>query len=160
MKQKVEIRPVRIDDLRDLFIMGKERLGDAPADSARSWNEKNLAEIIADNLEISFVAVYKKTIVGCIIGALDNCGMNAREAAIEWLCVRKSGDNDLAGGLLYAFQQCLREKNINKIRVNVPVSSAELIELYQKFGFTETEHVLTMENFLPKNKKPGTHPED
>jgi ribosomal protein S18 acetylase RimI-like enzyme len=158
MKQKVEIRPVRIDDLRDLFIMGKERLGDAHADSAHSWNEKNLAEIIAGNLEISFVAVYKKTVMGFIIGDLENSGTNTREAAVKWLCVRKSGDNDLAGALLHAFQQCLREKNINKIRLAVSASNAELIELYQKFGFTESEHVLTMENFLPKNIKPGTHP--
>ena len=147
MKGKVEIRPICVDDLRNLFMTGKERCGYLSGACAISWNEKNLAEIIADNPELSVAAFYKKTITGFIIGALENGGT----AAVKWLWAEKPADNDIAGRLLHAFQQCLKEKNINKIRVSVTESSSELIELFLKFGFTETEHVLIMENFLPKN---------
>ena len=125
MKQKVEIRPIRIDDLRNVFIMGRERFGTAHAGTASSWNEKNLAEIITGNPDLSFVAAYKKGIAGFIIGYLEDDGLNDRTAAVKWLCVGKSERNDVAGNLVLALQQCLREKNINKIRVAVSTSSDE-----------------------------------
>jgi|RifCSP16_2_1023846.scaffolds.fasta_scaffold214861_1 ribosomal protein S18 acetylase RimI-like enzyme len=156
MKQRVEIRPIRIDDLRGVFILGTDRFGIARADAAVSWNEKNLAEIIADNPEVSFVAVYKRGIVGFIIGALGNSGIHAGIASIMWFCTAKSGQTDVAAELFRAFQQCLFEKNIKKINASAAVSNAELIELYKKFGFTETEQVLIMETFLSKNKKSGS----
>jgi ribosomal protein S18 acetylase RimI-like enzyme len=155
MKQGVEIRQIRIDDLRGVFILGKELFGISHAGAANSWNEKNLAEILADNMEISFVAVYKKGIVGFIIGALENGGIHAGKASIMWLCTGKSGQTEVAEDLLYAFQQYLFEKNIKIISAAVTDSNAELIQLYKKFGFTETNHVLIMETFLSKNKKSG-----
>jgi ribosomal protein S18 acetylase RimI-like enzyme len=155
MKQGVEIRPVRIDDLRGVFILGKELFGTA-GPVTTSWSELNLAEIIADNFEISFVAVYKKIIAGFIIGTIENDGINDGTASILWLCVRRFEQYDIAGDLLHAFHQCLIEKNVYTIKTEVATSQAELIEFYRKFGFTETEHVLIMENFLSKNKRSGT----
>jgi ribosomal protein S18 acetylase RimI-like enzyme len=154
MKQGVEIRPIRIEDLRDVFILGKELLETA-GPTATSWSEINLAEIIVDNLEISFVAVYKKTIMGFIIGALGNEGIDADTAYIKWHCARRLDQSDLTGELLHALQQCLVEKNIKKIKAEATASNVELIEFYRKFGFTEKEHLLIMENFLSKNIRSG-----
>jgi ribosomal protein S18 acetylase RimI-like enzyme len=155
MKRGIEIRPMCIDDLRAVFILGKELPGTTGPGITASWNEKNLAGIIADNLEISFIAIYKKIIAGFIIGALENDGISNGTASILWLCVRKFEQYDVAGDLLHAFHQCLIERNVYNIKAAVAASHAELIEFYRKFGFTETKHVLIMENFLSKNKKSG-----
>jgi hypothetical protein len=138
---------MKIDDLRSVFLLGKELIG-AEGDCPRPWNKANLAETIAGCLETSFVALYKKKVAGFLIGT---AASGAPAASVIWLASQRFEGIDVPGDLLLAFRHITAEKNIGKIQVSAPRSRPDLIAFYKKFGFTSSEEVLIMENFLPKN---------
>jgi hypothetical protein len=149
MKVALEIRPMRIDDLREVFILGKELLN-ACAGWPPPWNEASLAETIAGCLETSFVAVYKRKVAGFLIGSAVS---GAPAACVIWLASRHFEGIDVTGDLFLSFRRIAMEKNIGRIQINTPRSRPDLIAFCEKFGFTSSEEVLMMENFLPKNKE-------
>jgi hypothetical protein len=150
MKGRIEIRPVRIDDLREIYILGHEFMDDQGSPFLPAWNESNLADVIARDLELSLVAVSKKRVTGFLIASIDETG-GIRTAAIRWLCADQSKHAGTTTGLLEAFTATLSGRNIEKIIIALPESNSELIEYYRNFGFTDSKRFIIMENFLPKN---------
>lgn len=150
MKGRIEIRPVRVDDLREIFLLGLQFLENRETPFMPAWNESNLADVIARDLELSLVAVSKKRVAGFLIASLDETGGN-RTAAIQWLCVDQPKYAGITPDLLNAFTATLSGRNIGKIIIALPESNSELIECYRNFGFTDSKRFIIMENFLPKN---------
>jgi ribosomal protein S18 acetylase RimI-like enzyme len=150
MSRGIEIRPMRSEDLREVFLLGRELLAEHASVNAAPWNENKLAEVLASGLDLSFVAVYKKSVTGFIIGILEEGGPGST-AAITWFCSRRFDHKDVEGDLLRAFLEHLLESNFAGIRTAIPASNPELNAFFRKFGFTESKHLLIMENFPPKN---------
>jgi hypothetical protein len=149
MKRSIEIRQMRIDDLRQVFLMGRDHYHVHAPGPARPWNEKNMSDVVADHLDSSFVAWYKKDLMGLLIGAVDSQHATAK---IIWMAAREFGGVNILGELYAAFLQSIQNRNIDKIQIEVVKSDNELIDFCNKFGFTESKDTLIMENFLLKGK--------
>ena len=148
----IEIRPLEIDDLHSVFILGQELFSGKNFRSLRAWDEKVLAEILPDNLEISFIAVRKKSVAGFLIGAVTESGTRGAAAKILWLGVQRLEIKDTGRDLIEAFIARCAEKNIVDLLFEVPGTDSELIDLCRNSGFTQTGQVLIMERFLPEKK--------
>jgi hypothetical protein len=149
MKRRLEFRPLREEDLRELFLLGRKFSETRGAPFLPAWDESNLADVIARDRDLCLVADLKKCVVGFLIASLDETG-SIRTAVIRWLCADESKHADITSGMLNAFKSLLTGLNIEKITVALPETNAELIEYYRKFGFTDSKRFITMENFLPK----------
>ena len=149
MKRAIEIRPMRIDDLRGVFLLGREVLPSRGTTPARDWNEKNVAAVLARGLECSLVAMYKKNVAGFIIALPEEGAPDGGAVTIQWLCAgsiaARSGKTCCAPS-----QLSMSEMKYPRIRADIPAESAELYDLFRKFDFTESKHLLIMENFPPK----------
>ncbi|HOD13233.1 MAG TPA: hypothetical protein PK307_00490 [Spirochaetota bacterium] len=147
MKRFVEIRKIRPDDLHDVFVLGLEFFpGQDGRSPILSWNETNLAAVLADDLSLSLVAARKNSIEGFLIARIDNPG----RAGILWIAARGPEAVRIRNDLCQAFIDGLPE-TITRIRVAVPESNPEMMDFFGKFGFTDSEHVVIMENFFRKN---------
>ncbi|HOT45935.1 MAG TPA: hypothetical protein PLM53_15250 [Spirochaetota bacterium] len=149
MKGRIEIRPVRLDDLREIYLLGREVFGNRALPFQPVWNEANLADAIAGDPGLCLVAVSKKSIAGFIIVSLDESG-GPSCAVIRWLCVRENSPDNLLTDMLNRLQSSLAEQKIEKIMVALPEGNSELIEYYRNFGFTESNRFIIMENFSPE----------
>ncbi|MBP7735006.1 MAG: hypothetical protein KA369_03445 [Spirochaetes bacterium] len=149
MKGPVEIRPVRIDDLRKVFLLGREFFTRRHSPILQDWNETSLADCLAGNRGLGLVAVTKKSVAGFLIASLDE-GDGVQTATIRWLCADPSRPAGLMEGLLREFKSLLAGRHIEKILIALPEGNSELIEYYRNFGFTESNRFIIMENFLPK----------
>ncbi|OHD65022.1 MAG: hypothetical protein A2176_04540 [Spirochaetes bacterium RBG_13_51_14] len=150
MNRAIEFRPVRIEDLRDIFELGAELSTEHPRIVMAPWNEEALAEILADSMELSLVAIRRKKPVGFLIASAANTGGRDRAAEIKWFGARGPERYGVLADMLRTFKQMLAQRNIETIRIQVSGSNAKLIAFLEKYGFTEMEHFLSMENFLPK----------
>ena len=144
----IEIRPLELDDLHGVFILGRELFSKKKFRSLRAWDEKVLAEILPDNLEISFIAVRKKNVAGFLIGAASDRGTAGIRAAILWLGVRRLEGKDTVHALVEAFIARCAVKNIADLVFEVPDDDSELIDLCRERGFNETGRILIMERHL------------
>lgn len=150
MGSRAEIRGMRIDDLRAVFLLGSRLYGTGIPGEAGGWNEQNLAGILSECLDTSFVAVNKKEIVGYLIAGTGHAADRPRAARIFWLGAAGTGKAAVSECLLQSFIDILRERDIDRITIKLDGRNSELIDLARKFGFTESKHVLIMENFLSK----------
>jgi len=141
----IEIRPLEIDDLHGVFILGRELFSEKNFRSLRAWDEKVLAEILPDNLEISFIAVRKKSVAGLLIGAVSDTGASGATATVLWLGVRRLEGKEAVHDLLEAFMARCAEKDIADLIFEIPDTDAELIELCRQRGFAEAGRILIME---------------
>jgi hypothetical protein len=148
----IEIRPLEIDDLHGVFILGQDLFSEKNFRSLRAWDEKVLAEILPDNLEISFIAVRKKSVAGFLIGAVSESGTRGATAKILWLGIQRLEKKDTGHDLIEAFIARCAGKNIADLLFEVPGTDSELIDLCRKSGFTQTGQVLIMERLLPEKK--------
>jgi ribosomal protein S18 acetylase RimI-like enzyme len=147
-----EIRPLGLEDLREVFVLGQELFQGKDFCPFRAWSEKVLAEILADNLEISFVAVRKKRTAGFLIGAIAERGESGTQAEILWLGVRGGEDRSVGRDLIEAFAAACAERGCADVRIEVQRSGTELIDLLQERSFTQSGQVLILERVLTKNK--------
>jgi ribosomal protein S18 acetylase RimI-like enzyme len=147
MRRAVEIREIRPDDMRDVFLLGSESFSRQDGtDTVPPWNETNLAGVLSEDSSRSFVAAGKKSIDGFLIARI-----NAPERAeILWTAVRGPEAYRVREDLYRAFRESL-PGTVSIIRVAVPGSNSEMIDFFGKFGFTDSEHVVIMENFFRKN---------
>jgi hypothetical protein len=146
MKRQPEIRRIRHDDLRGVFLLGGELFvpgngGDLPL----AWNEAHLAGVLADDMAHSFVAAGKKSIEGFLIGRISS----ADTAEIVWTGARGREGARLLADLHQAFIESL-PPTVTLIRLELHESSTEMIDFFGKFGFTLSKHVVIMENFFRK----------
>jgi hypothetical protein len=147
MRRFVEIRMIRPDDLRDVFVLGLEFFpGQDGRSPILSWNETNLAAVLAEDISLSLVAARKNSIEGFLIARNDNPG----RVEILWIAARGPEAVRVRDDLCQAFIDGLPE-TISRIRVTVPASNPEMMDFFGKFGFTDSEHVVIMENFFRKN---------
>ncbi len=149
MKGRLEIRPVRIEDLREIYLRGREFLAPHRSPSRQAWNETNLADALVGDPGLSLVATIKKKIVGFLIASLEQEGA-LQTATIRWLCADPSGPAGLTDRLLREYISMITERRIDKIMITLPEDHAEIIEYYRNFGFTESNRFIIMENFSPK----------
>ncbi len=149
MKGRIEIRPAGIDDLREMYILGRENLATGGLPCSHGWNETNFADILARDGTISLVAVTKKKVVAFLIASIEPAG-NDQAATIRWFCQEASRQTGLMDHFLNKLKSILLDKNIGKIIIALPETNSELIEYYRNFGFTDSERFIIMENFLPK----------
>ncbi|MBN1496585.1 MAG: hypothetical protein JXA07_07440 [Spirochaetes bacterium] len=147
MKRRVEIRPMQADDLREVFLLGRECFSTQATAAARVWNERTLADVLASGLDLSFVARYKKKVSGFLIARPDG---EDDAVMIEWLCAGYISDGPTAEELLQVFQQSMSERMCVRIDVVIPRENQELSAIFKKFGFTESNQQLIMENFPQK----------
>jgi hypothetical protein len=149
MKGRVEIRPVRINDLREIYLLGSEFFAPHHHPFPQAWNEETLADAIADDPGLSLVAIIKKCVAGFLIASLDEGGA-IRTAAIRWFCAPPSRPASLKDELLHEFASTIALSQIDKIIITLPDDNSELIEYFRNFGFTDSKRFIIMENFLPK----------
>lgn len=147
MKRPLEIRPVREDDLRPLYLLGREFFKNQDPLFMPAWNESNLADVIARGRDLALVAIAKKKPVGFLIASLEETDGHT-EAVIRWLCADESKNPGLYAGLLAAFTDTLSGRTIKKITIALPETNAELIDYFRNNGFTDSKHFIIMENFL------------
>ncbi len=150
----ITIRPLGLEDLHDVFVLGQEVFQEKKVSSFCAWNEKVLAEVLAGNLEISLIAVRKKSVAGFLIGALEEDGNGERVAKIIWLGMRRGEDQAVGRDLIKAFAGRCEEVHGGRILVRIAGSDSEFIDMYQECGFTLSGQVLIMELSCP----PGTCP--
>ncbi len=147
MRRPVEIREIRPDDLHDVFVLGRELVSRQDAGTMfPSWNETNLSRVLSEDTTRSFVAARKKAIEGFLIARIDT----AATAEILWTGAHGPDAVRVSEDLYSAFIESLPAA-ISRIRVAVPGSNTELMDFFGKFGFTDSEHVVIMENFFRKN---------
>jgi hypothetical protein len=146
MRRPVEIREIRHDDLRGVFLLGSELLPPECADMPVPWDAGSLAGVLADGMDHSFVAAKKKTVEGFLVGRLTG----AETAEILWTCARGREAAALLENLYHAFTKSLPPA-VTRIRVFSPSLSVEMSDFFGKFGFTLSKHVVIMENFFRKN---------
>jgi hypothetical protein len=145
MRRPVEIREIRHDDLRGVFLLGSELLSPSCADMPVPWDAANLAGALADGMDHSLVAAGKK-IEGFLVGRPAGEG----SAEILWACARGREAAVLLENLYRAFLKSLPPA-VTRIRLFLPPSSVEMIDFWGKFGFTLSKHVVIMDNFFRKN---------
>lgn len=146
MKRGTEIRPMRIDDLRDVFLLGRDVLPSAGRTADRGWNERDLAELLVRGLDVSLVAICKKRVAGFLI-AFPEDAESGGAVTVRWLCASPFHGAGVREDLLNAFRQSMAERNCPLIRAEVSAGDADFYEFFRKFGFTESEHLIMMENF-------------
>ena len=135
-----------INDLGTVFDLGSKYILKSGADSP-DWNAKNLSDILSNSLDLSFIAVRKKDILGFLIGTnSENKSYN-----ILWLLVmEKYKEKGIEDALYNYLLNEISALSINKIVVQIKDNKDELINLYKKYGFTETNQISTLEHNLPK----------
>lgn len=147
MRRPVEIREIRPADLHDIFVLGREMIpGHDGNNTLLPWNETNLAGMLSEVGSRSFVAARKKAIEGFLVARITSSG----NAEIIWTAARGPEAARIRENLYQALINSLPEA-ISRIMVAVPGSNTELIGFFGKFGFTDSEHVIIMENFFRKN---------
>lgn len=147
MRRPVEIREIRPADLHDVFVLGREMIpGHDGNNMLLPWNETNLAGVLSEVGSRSFVAARKKAIEGFLVARITN----SSNAEIIWTAARGPEAARIRENLYRALINSLPEA-ISRIMVSVPGSNTELIGFFGKFGFTDSEHVIIMENFFRKN---------
>lgn len=149
MKRGIEIRPMRIDDVRNVFLLGRELLPPEPAAADRAWNESNLSDTLASGLDFSFIAAIKKKIAGFIIAVPDGRETGDDAVSIAWLCAPPDAGG-IRESLLNALLGKMTKKSNPRVRAHLSAENSDLYDLLQKFGFTESKHLVIMENFPPK----------
>lgn len=149
MKERIQIRPLRPDDLRSVYALGSEAFEGEPMAGIGAWNESNLADVLIRDPGFSLIAATKKKTAGFLIASPDKGG-DPSSVTIWWLCIHRSQAPGLLRDLLESFSSRCSEKNIATMSVILPDSNSEIIQFFQNFGFTESKRFITMENFLPK----------
>lgn len=145
MGRAADIRPMRAEDLHDVFNLGS-RLFTGSGSLIRPWNETVVADELTRGLESSLSAIAKKKIIGFLIGTIDG-----REAGIFWTGVDPAfAEPGLQERLIISFIDGLAGKNVVSICIEAPMINSQLIDLCGKIGFTETGHVISMERILTK----------
>jgi hypothetical protein len=146
MRRPIEIREVRSDDLHALFLLGSACISSRESmNMLTAWNERNLAGVLAEDISRSFIAVRKKSVEGFLIGRIDSGG----RAEIIWTCARGMEAAVTMTELYRAFVGSIPD-SVSVIRVALPGSNTEMIDFLGKFGFTDSEQVVIMENFFRK----------
>jgi ribosomal protein S18 acetylase RimI-like enzyme len=144
------LRAMRMEDLRSVFILGTDLFAGRGSETAFSWNERDLAGILAGSLDLCVVAIQKKTMAGFCIGTILHVG-GAPTGRVLWLGVREDPRRGgLASDLLSAFVDNLSGKSVNRVTMAVSSFDKEIISAIDKIGFTERGHVLIMEALFPK----------
>ncbi|TFH42487.1 MAG: hypothetical protein E4G96_03360 [Chrysiogenales bacterium] len=146
MGRSVEIRPMIENDLRGVFLLGRELFGEGGGDT---WNETSLAGLLASNLEHSLIAIRGRSTAGFIIPEVFPNGT----VCIRWIAWREGDEIPVAAPLLEAFQSSLSGKHLTAVRIMIGSENLRLIELCKNFCFTELQHILMMGNFFPKNER-------
>ena len=134
------------DDLRGVFLLGRELFGEGDDDP---WDETSLAALLAVSLEYSLVALRGKATAGFIIPELPT----GRAARIRWIACREGDEIPVAAPLIEAFLAALPGISPSGVRIMIDPENFRLIELCRKFGFTELKHPLIMGNFFPKHEQ-------
>lgn len=144
MGPPVTIRGMKEDDLRSVFLLGRE-LFDANRNDP--WDEASLADLLGNCIEHSLVALLGKRMAGFIITEVGP-GNSAR---IRWMAWRPGDEDAVASPLMVALLELLSSRNLASLRVAVDSNNRQLIDITKKFGFTESKHLLIMENFFPSD---------
>jgi hypothetical protein len=139
----VIIRSMEIDDLNTVFNLGKSLFG-SEKKKGNSWNEQNLVEAIADEIEISCVAVRKKQLLGFLIGRMENGDIPA--GIIIWLGVREDFINSvIAAEMIKKFRETSISRKAEILKTEIDAGDSHLLEIFQKFGFTEIRDKISMQ---------------
>ena len=147
MKRRGEIRPMKVDDLREVFLLGRECFTTPAPMTARAWDERTLADILAGGLEFSLVALHKKKVTGFIIARPDG---RDDTVTLEWLYAGTIAGGPTEEELLQVFHRTISEKKYRRINVVISPENRELYAIFKKFGFTESNQLLILENFPQK----------
>ncbi len=143
MGRPLEIRPMIENDLRGVFLLGRELFGKSGV-VADTWNETSLAALLAVNLEHSLIAIRGKSTAGFIIPEV----LPDRTVFIRWIAWREGEEITVAAPLLEIFQAALSKKHFTDVRIMTGSENLRLIELFKKFSFTELKQILIMGNFF------------
>jgi hypothetical protein len=139
----VVIRSMQIDDLNAVFKLG-ESLFHNKKEKRRSWNEQNLVETIAHEIELSFVAVRKKQLLGFLIAYRENGDKPA--GVIRWLGVREDFKNsEIETGMIKSFMKSAVSRKAGMLKVEIDADDMHHLEIFQKFGFTEIRDKISMQ---------------
>lgn len=139
----VSIRNMEIDDLKAVFQLG-ELLFCKDKDSKRLWNEQNLVEAIAPEIELSFVAVRKKKLLGFLIGCMGKG--NNPSAVIMWIGVRDNFKNSgIETEMIKNFRKSAISRKADILRTEIDAEDVQLLEIFQKIGFTEIRDKISMQ---------------
>ena len=145
MRGGVTIRAMSEEDLRNVFLLGRELFS---ADREDPWEEDSLAALLGANMEHSLVAIRRKDIAGFAIPEVTP-GTAAR---IRWVAWRPGEETAVALPLLEALIAYLSTRDTASLRITVDPDNSQLIDILRKIGFTESEHLLIMEHFFPKKQ--------
>ncbi len=139
----VIIRDMEIDDLSAVFQLGESIFGKGK-ESGRSWNEQNLAEAIADEIGLSSVAVRKKQLLGFLIGRRETGDKPA--GRIMWLGIREKFKNSgIETGMIKRFRESAVSRKLSILKTEIDTDDIHLLEIFQKFGFTEIREKISMQ---------------
>jgi len=110
------------------------------------WSAENLADVLAADMDRSFVAAGKKAVEGFLIGRV------AGEATAEilWTCARGREAVRHLENLYQSFVKSLPAA-VTRIRACMASSDGEMMDFFGKFGFTLSKHIVIMDNFFRKN---------
>ncbi|MGL5973130.1 MAG: ribosomal protein S18-alanine N-acetyltransferase [Oscillospiraceae bacterium] len=117
------IEDLKNDFIKDVFLISEEQLIDY-------WSEQSFYnEIKKDNCKV-FIALFDKKVVGYIaVDFYDNCNINS-------FAVKEDNKNiGIGSKLLTYLENFCKEKNIEKIFLEVRESNTKAIDFYKKRDF-------------------------
>lgn len=144
MGTAVTIRGMSEVDLRGVFLLGEEVFG---ADPNGTWNADSLAALLGHCMECSLVALRGRRIAGFVI---TEAGPES-SARVRWMAWRPGDEIAVASPLIEALMQLLFSRQISSLQVTVDLNNPQLIEIFKKYGFTESKQLLMMEHFFPSD---------
>ncbi|MBQ7776280.1 MAG: ribosomal protein S18-alanine N-acetyltransferase [Lachnospiraceae bacterium] len=120
----VQIRRLREEDVEALSVMAK-------ACFSVPWSAKAFAELVDDEKSIYLVAVCDKEVIGCC-GVVNSYG----DGDIDIVMVaEKYRGKGIAQVLLQELMKQGREMGVENFTLEVRVSNAPAIHVYEKLGF-------------------------
>lgn len=122
---KIEIFPMTRDDILGVYALEKECF-------CSPWSEKSLEEELENENAVFLVAKCGQAVVGYI-----GCILVCSEANVTNVAVTESYRRQKIGSLLIEnLISALKEKGAQSVFLEVRVSNAGAIALYQKHGFS------------------------
>ena len=139
MRKKTVIRKIEIEDLGKIFNLGQKVFPNVKSVSLQ-WNKKNIIDIISENMDISFIAINKKEIMGFLIGCINKDDkLQNTVAKIIWFEITGELKNpNIMIDLYNEFKREISSRNIEVIEAEIPDDNTDEIDFFSKIGFTET----------------------
>ncbi len=149
------VRSMQIADLKSVNDFRSNP--DVSGISGTPWDTDCVADILAENLDLCHVAVFRKRIMGFIIGAI----LKDSTATVEWiLLTQQENIATICDGLVDAFIISAQSRGARAVRVSVPERDSRFSGIFEKFGFTITGRTISLERtfsrevpVLPGNRR-------